>query len=95
MVCYAIPIIAAIAHGIMRKKTNWKDSVHHLWLSLLLTGGAIFGLVDHLWNGELFLIGENILMDLMLGIVITIVILVIWGLLLVLEKTTIKQPVKV
>ena len=63
MVCYAVPTLAAIAHIIMRKNiSSWKENPHHLWLGFLLAGGAIFGLVDHWWNGELFLIGENILL---------------------------------
>jgi hypothetical protein len=48
-------------------------------LNLLLYGGAIFGFVDHLWHGELFLIGETSVMDLMLGITITVAIFAGWG----------------
>ena len=95
MVCYTVPMAAAFAHIIMRKNiTSWKESTHHLWLSFLLAGGAIFGLVDHWWNGELFLIGENILMDIMLGITITIAIVVIWAVILTLDKTKAKKHVK-
>ena len=80
MVCYTVPLVAAIAHIITRNRiTSWKESAHHLWLSLLLAGGAIFGVVDHWWNGELLLIGENIVMDLLLGVTITIAIVVIWA----------------
>jgi hypothetical protein len=95
MVCYAVPTAAAIAHIIMRRNiTSWKESTHHLWLSFLLAGGAIFGVVDHWWNGELFLIGENILMDIMLGITITISIVVIWAVLRTFDKTKEKKSVK-
>jgi len=95
MVCYTVPMAAAFAHIIMRKNiTNWKESTHHLWLSFLLVGGAIFGLVDHWWNGELFLIGENALMDIMLGITITIAIVVIWAVIYTLDKTRVKKPVE-
>jgi len=45
----------------------------------LLYGGAMFGLVDHLWNGELLLLGEAPLMDLLLGATITAVIFGGWG----------------
>lgn len=87
MVCYAVPLVAAIAHSISRKKiTNWKNNVHHLWLGLLLAGGAIFGVVDHLWNGELFLIGENIVSDLLLGVVITTVMFVSWAIIVLYDK---------
>ena len=95
MVCYAVPTVAAIAHFIMRKNiTSWKGNTYHLWLSFLLAGGAIFGLVDHLWNGELFLIGENLLLDIMLGISITVAIIVIWVVMTYLDKTKSKKLVK-
>jgi len=87
MVCYTIPTAAAIAHYIMRRKIKgWKEDVYQSWLNLLLAGGAIFGVVDHLCNGELFLIGENILLDLMLGVIITTVIVLIWDLLVIIDK---------
>jgi hypothetical protein len=95
MVCYAIPAIAAIVHGSMRKSvSSWKESTHHLWLSLLLFGGAIFGLIDHWWNGELFFIGENFLLDLLLGATITVAIFIIWGVIVTLDKSKAKKPVK-
>ena len=95
MVCYTVPMIAAIGHIIMRRNiTSWKESAHHLWLSLLLGGGAIFGLVDHWWNGELFYIGDNIIMDLSLGIAITVTILVIRTIMFTLDKNKSKKPIK-
>jgi len=95
MVCYIVPMAAAIAHVVMRKNIiSLKEGTHQIWLSLLLAGGAIFGVVDHWWNGELFLFGENILMDIMLGIAITIAIVVIWAVILTLEKTKVKKSVK-
>ncbi|MBU0496995.1 MAG: hypothetical protein KKC68_08160 [Candidatus Thermoplasmatota archaeon] len=88
MVCYAVPTIAAIVHGILRKnKTSWNGSMQHLWLNLLLAGGAIFGLVDHWWNGELFYIGDNIVLDLMLGVAITVSIFIVWGLMVIYTKS--------
>jgi len=79
----------------MRKKiTTWKTNVHHLWLSLLLGGGALFGVVDHLWNGELFLIGDNIVFDLALGGAITLTIIIAWSILVLFNKTTMKKPKK-
>jgi hypothetical protein len=89
-------MVAAVAHIIMRKNiTSWKESTHHLWLSFILAGGAIFGLVDHWWNGELFLIGENIIMDILLGFTITIAIIVIWAVIRTLDKLKVKKTVKV
>ena len=88
MVCYAVATIAAISHFVMRRNiSSWKNNTDHLWLGLLLAGGAIFGLVDHWWNGELFLIGENIVMDLLLGVTITIAIIVIWAVAITINKS--------
>ncbi len=77
MVCYAIPLVAAIISSVVwgsqrRGPAGW-------WLNLLLYGGASFGLVDYLWHGELFLIGETLRMDLLLGATITAVIFGGWG----------------
>lgn len=93
MACYSIPLAAAIVHFGMRKKvTNWKHNAHHLWLNLLFAGAAIFGVIDHLWNGELFLISENIFLDLLLGVVITVGIIVGW---IIIVARSQKQPEKV
>ena len=87
MVCYAVPAAAAIVHYIMRRNMKgWKEDVHQLWLNLLLIGGAIFGVVDHLWNGEIFLIGDNLVLDLMLGVTITTVIVLIWEALVIMDR---------
>ncbi len=89
MVCYAIPSIAAIAHYFMRKRIpSMKNSKHHLWLNQLLLGGAIFGVVDHLWNGELLLIGDNLASDIALGITITLAIIGAWKLIVLRDKRT-------
>ena len=95
MVCYTIPTVAVIIHYLLRRNIpSWKNSAYHSWLSLLLTGGAVFGVVDHLWNGELFLIGENVLLDLMLGVAITTAIVLIWDVLVILDKKAIHKPSK-
>lgn len=77
MVCWIVPLMAAVITSVVwgaQKKgpAGW-------WLNLLLYGGAMFGVVDHLWYGELFLIGEAPLMDLLLGATITGVITGGWG----------------
>ena len=74
MGCYIIPAVSAIIHYFMRKK-NPSLGQHHLWLNQLLLGGAIFGVVDHLWNGELLLFSIS---DLGLGALITTVIFAAW-----------------
>jgi len=95
MVCYAVPTVAAIIHYATRKNiSSWKTSVHHLWLTLLLAGAAVFGIVDHLWNGELFLISENIGFDLLLGVVITIVTIAVWAVVVIVDKKSKRQAAK-
>ena len=95
MVCYVVPAVAAIVHyGLRKTKTSWKRSTSHLWLSLLLSGGAIFGIVDHLWNGEIFLFGKNLFLDLLLGLTITVAILLAWFIVIALNKNSIEKPLK-
>ncbi|OGS40410.1 MAG: hypothetical protein A3K77_02230 [Euryarchaeota archaeon RBG_13_31_8] len=95
MVCYAVPTVVAIIHYATRKNiSSWKTSTHQLWLTLLLLGSAIFGVVDHLWNGELFLIGEDIGFDLLLGVVITIVTIAIWTILVIVDNKSNKTIIK-
>jgi hypothetical protein len=95
MVCYSIPTAAAILLNFVRgKKTSWKDSPKYRSLNLLLFGGAIFGVVDHIWNGELFLIGPNILSDLALGFAITAAIIGVWGVMVYLEEMSQKSTSK-
>jgi hypothetical protein len=95
MVCYAVPAVAAIVHyGLRKSNTSWKKSTSQLWLGLLLAGGAIFGIVDHLWNGELFLFGENLILDLLLGVTITVAIVISWFIVITLNKTSLEKPKK-
>lgn len=81
--CYSVPVAGAIVTSVLWSRTK---NIKTLWLSLLFWGGAVFGVVDHLWNGELFLISKNIVSDLMLGVVITLAIMVCWGVMLVMNK---------
>ena len=70
MVCYAIPLAAGIINAV-RRKTFRKEDKEGFWLSLMFAGASVFGVVDHLWNGQLFLIGPKIVSDLALGATIT------------------------
>ncbi|NIP40175.1 MAG: hypothetical protein GTN39_01495, partial [Candidatus Aenigmarchaeota archaeon] len=56
--------------------------------NLLLLGGSLFGIIDHFWNGELFLLGPNLLADLSLGATITGGIFATWGVIVFREKIT-------
>ncbi len=73
--CYTIPAVTSIVTTIVWRKS--KDA-KIWWLNLMLYGGAIFGVIDHLYNGELFLISENLIKDLFLGCLITAAIFTGW-----------------
>jgi len=81
--CYVVPTASAIVTSIMWKKNQ---SVKVWWLNLMFIGGALFGGIDHLWNGELFLVGKNTANDILLGVVISAFIVAIWGAILFLSK---------
>ena len=74
--CYAAPLVGAVVATVAWSKTK---NVKIWWLMLMFCGGALFGVVDHWWNGELFLVSENIVSDLLLGVTISAIILVAWG----------------
>jgi uncharacterized membrane protein len=75
MVCYAVPLAALILLNLFfPKKFNS--------LNLLLLGGAIMLIVDHLFNNELFLISENIFFDLLAGFSMTLAVIIFWFLFL-------------
>jgi hypothetical protein len=65
-----------------------KKTARLLWLALMFYGGSLFGVIDHLWNGELFLISENWAKDVMLGVVITAGTILAWAGILALAKRT-------
>lgn len=84
MGCYTVPAAAAIIHFFLRKKNPaWLRSQEHKWLNLMLGGAAIFGVVDHAWNRELFVFSVP---DVMLGFTITAAILAAWGVMLFAER---------
>jgi hypothetical protein len=85
MVCYIVPTIATLIQFIRRRKN--KDQ-HNYWLNLLFLGAAIFGVIDHLWNGELFFISANWLADLTLGFTITTGLVGCWELIISLPRIT-------
>ncbi|MFH1978009.1 MAG: hypothetical protein ABIJ92_01660 [Candidatus Aenigmatarchaeota archaeon] len=90
MVCFIVPLIATIIGFTGRKVFNKKGS-HGFWLNIMLLGGAVFGGIDHLWNGELFIIGTNWLMDLALGGAITGGIVASWGIISFKDKINISK----
>jgi len=93
MVCYIVPTAAALAvHVLRNSREGLRENKHYHWLNLLLFGAVIFGVVDHLWNGELFLTGENTAADLALGATITLTIFVAWGLTTAADQTKAHKP---
>ena len=84
--CYTIPLAAAIITTILWKQ---RKGARIWWLNLMLYGGALFGIVDHIWNGELFLMSESgVAADLSLGVVITATVFACWGVILALSKVS-------
>ncbi len=81
--CYTVPTAGALVTTIIWSRTR---DVKVWWLNLLYWGGALFGVIDHWWNGELFLVSENILSDLMLGVVITAGIFAVWKVMMIAGK---------
>ena len=83
--CYLGPTTAAILTTFIWKS---KKTLRLFWLMLMFYGGALFGVIDHLWNGELFLVSKEWIKDLSLGVVITAGILLAWRMILFLAKRT-------
>jgi len=81
--CYTVPMAAAVTTTFLWGKTR---SVKILWLMLMFYGGSLSGMIDHLWNGELFAISGYWVKDLALGAVITCAIFLAWKIMLVLAK---------
>lgn len=80
--CYIVPTGGAIISSLIWHK---KRQTKTWWLSLMFYGGSLFGIVDHIWNGELFTSG-NIVKDLSLGVVISLCILASWAVITALNK---------
>jgi hypothetical protein len=87
MVCYIVPTVASIIEYMRTRKIKQKNP-HKNWLNLMFLGGTLFGIIDHLWNGELFLISANWVSDLTLGFTITAGIIGSWSLIVFMPKIT-------
>lgn len=94
MVCYTVPLTIAVMGFIARKRFNWKGKYAE-WFNLLFLGGALFGVIDHLWNQELFLISENWFMDLMLGVTISAITAATWAIFVYMDKSRVIKSVEV
>jgi hypothetical protein len=85
MVCYSVPLLASIILFLKGKYIQKNDRSLRL-LNIILGGGAFMLVIDHVWNGELFLIGNDIVSDLLLGVMMTIGAVVFWSVILFAEK---------
>lgn len=81
--CHVVSIVAAAATSFVWKKSR---NIKVLWLALMFGGGAIFGIIDHLWNGELLLVSANTPKDLILGVLIVAITTLLWTIILLLDK---------
>ena len=81
--CYTEPLLGAAISSLVWQKTK---SVKVFWLLLMFCGGAMFGLIDHFWNGELFCLPKEPVSDLLLGAVISVSILIAWTALVLAAK---------
>jgi hypothetical protein len=80
MVCFIVPLIATIMVAFGRKiGKGWIRSTHGFWLNIMMLGGAVFGLIDHAFTGELLLITSAWTTDLAIGGAITAGITTCWG----------------
>jgi hypothetical protein len=81
--CYIGPTTAAIVTTFIWQS---KRTSSMFWLMLMFYGAALFGVIDHLWNGELLLVSQNWLKDALLGAVITAGVIAVWKTILYLDR---------
>lgn len=90
--CYAVPVAGTVVASVLWGRTK---SVETLWLTLMFLGASLFGVIDHLWNGELFLISGDLLKDLLLGVVISMFVTLFWAGAIIYGKRSALLPGKV
>ncbi len=83
--CYTIPLIASV---IATAKWRKKKTARLWWLVLMLYGASAFGVIDHLYNGELLLVSDEWQKDILLGFLITAGVIGFWAGLLAIAKRT-------
>lgn len=94
MACFLVLLASAIGlHGVRSKVRVRLPEINML---LLMTwGGALALIVDHVWNGELFLVSPNLLWDLLLGCAMTLALVAIWSLyVLATRVSSSKNPIR-
>ena len=90
--CFFVPLTQAIATTIYRVCTKQTDTFvgrNLKTLELMLWGGSIMLLIDHLVNGELF--AWNLRELLTIGVPMSVVVTAVWAIIcLIKEKKTVK-----
>ena len=90
--CFFVPLTQAIATTIYRVCTKQTDTFvgrNLKTLELMLWGGSIMLLIDHLVNGELF--AWNLRELLTIGVPMSVVVTAVWAIIcLIKEKKAIK-----
>ena len=71
-------VVSAIAAAVTSVQNRKKQDEGIKQLGLLFWGGAVYGVVDHLWNGELFLVSAHPIKDMLLGFTITGCLFLSW-----------------
>ena len=80
MACFIVPLTQAVATTIYRKVTKQSDTFvgrNLKTLELMLWGGSIMLLIDHLVNGELF--AWNLREVLTIGVPMSVVVTAVWA----------------
>ena len=80
MACFLVPLTQAVATTIYRKVTKQTDTFvgrNLKTLELMLWGGSIMLLIDHLVNGELF--AWNLREVLTIGVPMSVVVTAVWA----------------
>lgn len=83
MGCYIVPAVLAVVFAVFKNKISIVDKKYLSWLNLLYFGGAVFGIVDHAWNNELFVFSVK---DFFLGILIVLSITLSWLIFILYDK---------
>ena len=90
--CFFVPLTQAIATTIYRVCTKQTDTFvgrNLKTLELMLWGGSIMLLIDHLVNGELF--AWNLRELLTIGVPMSVVVTAVWAIIcLIKEEKTVK-----
>ena len=80
MACFIVPLTQAVATTVYRKVTKQTDTFvgrNLKTLELMLWGGSIMLLIDHLVNGELF--AWNLREVLTIGVPMSVVVTAVWA----------------